>query len=556
MISDKPEDLIKLNDTLRSEASGMQKLWVDCGRMCLTRRISSIISATSRSTTTDTVTPDTKLLNSVAVDAGANLASGLMSWVMPYEGRWFSWKPAPMQKGNEAVEEWLSACTEIALAELAASNFYDRAHEAMLDRGTFGIASLLVQEGRRNSLLFKTWDVGSYVIAEDEEMYVTVIPREFELTALQARDMFDVLPPKVAQALAANRPTEKSRYLHVIYPREDSQRQGTGPKAMPIASSYIHIDSKMVLKESGFEEMPAVVTRHLRWSEASAYGASPAMIALAEIRGVNYMELLMATLAEVQVSPRLILPQNFEGVPDLRAGGITFGGLDRNSFPQEWMTGGRVDFGLAFIERKEKAIKQAFHSNMFSLFTDRPGDMNIPHVDALQAEQLGRISPAFTSLTTGFINPVLERVFMILFRAGKLPPPPREAYVANSLGQPTLLFPRTVQTNRMSQEMERAKQGRFGSILQLAAAMTQAGQAAMDNLDGDRAIREITTDAGLRDLLVPLEERDRQRQQRAMAQQAAQQQQMLMEAARNPEMVRQVAGAIGAGEQPASQQAA
>ena len=66
---------------------------------------------------------------------------------------------------------------------------------------------------------------------------------------------------------------------------------------MPIASIILHKDSKLVVSNSGFEELPAIVTRHLRWSEASAYGASPAMKALAEIRGVNYLELLMSTLA-------------------------------------------------------------------------------------------------------------------------------------------------------------------------------------------------------------------------------------------------------------------
>ncbi|MFK5284110.1 hypothetical protein ACI3PL_31475, partial [Lacticaseibacillus paracasei] len=63
------------------------------------------------------------------------------------------------------------------------------------------------------------------------------------------------------------------------------------------------------------------------------------MRALAEIRGVNYLEMLMATLAEVSVNPRMIMPQGFQGVPDLRAGGITFGGMTRDTFPQEWMTG-------------------------------------------------------------------------------------------------------------------------------------------------------------------------------------------------------------------------
>ena len=96
------------------------------------------------------------------------------------------------------------------------------------------------------------------------------------------------------------------------------------------------------------------------------------------------------------------------------------------------------------------------------------------------------------NLTTGFINPILERVFMILYRAGKLPPPPREAFVANAVGQPLLLFPRVVQTNRMSQEIQAAKRSRFMEMFQVAASMAQAGRPEVfDNIDGDKATRDI-----------------------------------------------------------------
>ncbi|MDB6117911.1 MAG: bacteriophage head to tail connecting protein [Verrucomicrobiaceae bacterium] len=552
MIKSDPSSLIQLNERLRSEASGMQRLWTETARYCLTRKVSSIVTATGSSTTNDSnlTTSQLALLNTVAVDANMTLAAGLMSWIMPFGGRWFSWKPAPEQKDNERVADWLSACSEIALNELEFSNYYDRAHEVMLDRGTAGTASLYRVTGGPTTLHFETWDVGSYVIGEDCYGVVDKIFREFERTADQAESEFDILPPTVQSNLKSNKPNEKDRYIHAIFKRSDKDRAGkTGPLGMPIASVYIHKASKMVVRESGFERLPCNITRHLRWSSASAYGCSPAMVALAEIKGVQYLELLMSTLAEVQVNPRMILPQNFQGNPDLSAGGITMGGLTRDSYPQEWMTGGRIDYGEAFITRKEQAIKRAFYSNMFSLFSDRPGDMNIPHVDALQAEQLGKISPAFTSLTTSFTNPVLEDCFMTLYNAGRFPPPPREAFVNDALGRPMLLFPRVAQTNRMSKEIERAKAGSFAGILQTAAAMQQAGMPVLDNLDGDQSYRGMMTDAGLRDWLKTPEERDRLRQQRQMEQQAAQQREMLMQAAKSSEIVKQVAGAVGGGEQ-------
>ncbi len=541
-----PSALIQLNERLRTDASGMMNLWSECGRMCLTRKISSLITATSRSTTTDNYAPDTRLLNSVAVEANEVLAAGCMAWIMPSETPWFVWKPAPQQAGNDALEQWLQSCTEIALATLFGSNFYSRAHEALQDRSTFGTASLWCEAGKTAPLNFRTWDVGTYVIQENEEGNVDVVFREREFTASQASERFSNLPPVIQNDLAANRLNSKHRFLHCLFPRE-AKHGGVGPKAMPIASLYIHIASKQMVEESGFEELPAFVTRYLKWSEASAYGVSPAMRALAEIRGVNYLEMLLATLAEVTVNPRIIMPQGVQGVPDLRAGGITYGGLSREQSPYEWAAAGRFDIGVTLIERKEKAINEAFHRSLFEMFNQRNGQLNIPHVQALEAEKLARFSPAFTALTTDLINPILERVFMVLYRSGRFPKAPREAFVQNAAGQPMMLFPRSVQTNRMALAMQKAKQQGLSDLIGLFTPLIQTGSKALDNLDDDRAFRDIARGSGIpSDYLKDEDTVTQLRQARAQAEQAQQQQQAMMEAAKNPEIVKQVAGAAQA----------
>ncbi|CAB4186543.1 Head-to-tail connector protein, podovirus-type, partial [uncultured Caudovirales phage] len=482
--------LIKMNGELRNQASSMLSLWKECGEMCLTRKVSSLMNSSSKSPTLDYIQPETRLLNSVAVEANEVLASGCMAWIMPSEGRWFVWKPAPEQDGNDALEQWLTACTEIALTTLFSSNFYTKTHEVLQDRSTFGTAALWSEMGKRNPVNFRAWDVGTFVIAEDSEGYVDTTFRQIERTARQAQMEFDVLPTTVQNQIAKNEVEARTTYLHAVFPREVSQQDPTkGAKGMPFASIYIHEESKTIVKSSGFEELPAFITRYLKWSESSAYGVSPAMRAMAEIRGVNYLEMLMSTLAEVTVNPRMILPQGFQGAPDLRAGGITFGGATRDTFPSEWMTGGRFDIGLTLIERKEKAVNEAFHRTLFELFNQRQGELNIPHVRALEAEKLARFSPAFTALTSEFINPVIERLFMQLYRANKFPPAPREAYVPDALGRPTLLFPRTIQTNRMSLAMQQAKKQGFAEIFSLFAPLAQSGQPVFDHLNVDRAMR-------------------------------------------------------------------
>lgn len=534
-----PSALIQLHDSLRNDASPMMSLWDECGRMCLTRKISSLNTARNKGTTTENNPTETRLLNSVAVEANEILASGCMSWIMPSEGRWFVWKPSPQQEGNDAVEEWLQHCTEVAQTILFSSNFYSRAHEVLQDRSTYGTASLWAEAGTRGPLNFRAWDVGTFVVSENAEGYCDMIFRSIERTARQAKAEFDTLPAVVQVHLSSGKIETKTRYLQCIFPREiTAQSAEKGARGMPFASIYIHEESKSIVKESGFEELPAFVTRYLKWSEASAYGVSPAMRALAEIRGVNYLELLMATLAEVTVNPRIILPQGYQGVPDLRAGGITMGGTTQDTFPKEWGTGGRFDIGLNLLERKEKAVNEAFHRSLFEMFNNRTGDLNIPHVRALEAEKLSRFSPAFTALTSEFINPVVERVFMLLFRGGLLPPAPREAYVLDALGRSTILFPRCVQTNRMSLAMQQAKKQGLSELVAMFGPLAAAGMPVFDNIDSDRAWRDLSRGEGLpADYLVNEDTVKQLRDARAQAAQAAQQKEIAMEALKSKPLV-------------------
>lgn len=530
-----PEALIRLNGTLRTDASGMMSLWQECGSMCLTRKVQAVQQSSSgTSSVMNTFSPDMKLLNTVAIEANATLAAGCLAWITPAESPWFRFKPAAQLEGNDAAETYLAHVTDITLLWLSASNFYQRVHEMYLDRSTFGTAALWVEEGKRSPLNFRTFDVGSFVIGEDEEQQVNKMFREFEFSAEQAAERFPGLPASVQAKLSdPTKRTERERYLHCIFERPEKERQETegGPLAMPWASVWIHIQSKEKVLESGYEELPLMAARYLKWSENSAYGASPAMMALAEIRGVQWYELLLSTLAETQVNPRVILPQGIQGVPDLRAGGITMGGLTADTHPREWATSGRLDFGLTILERKEKMIESLFHKPLFDQFSQLEREITAHEVRAREAEKLARFSPAFTALTTEMINPLLQRVFMLLFRQGKFPPPPREAILFDALGYPMFPYPRIVQTSRMALALQAVRKSAYANVLEMASVLQPLGVPVLDNFDHDAAIRDIARNDGMPDsYTVDTEARDALRKAREEAQRAAEQQAMLAEA--------------------------
>ncbi len=548
-----PTGLIALHERQRTEAAGMVHLWNECGNYCLTRKVQALRSGTSQTMTDTGFSPDQRLLNTVAVEANRTLAAGCVSWITPADTPWFQWKPAPQLEGNDAAETWLARCSEIAQQYLANSNFYNRIHEAFLDRGTFGTACMWCEEGRSGPLMFRTFDVGTFTISENDEGLVHMVFRELEYSAMQAKEAFPTLPAEIERDLAAGKPDTKHRFLHAVYERPaDKVNPDGGPTEKRFASCYVHLASKTKVRESGYDELPAFATRFLKWSEASAYGASPAMEALAEIRGVNYLELLLSTQAEVTVSPRIILPQGYQGTPDLRAGGITFGGMTRDTYPQEWMTNGKLDWGLNFLERKERMIQEIFHKPLFDQFSQLERQITATEVRAREAEKLARFSPAFTMLTTEIINPMLERVFMILFRAGKFPPPPREALVTGPDGGFMMLFPQVAQTSRMALALQALKRSAFESMLAWALPLEEAGKPVLDNIDTDRAIRDLARGDGLpTSFLRDTEAVEATRQARAQAQQAQMQAEMAMQAMKSKPIVEAGMQAMGSEAVPA-----
>lgn len=544
-----PTRQVALYDQMKIDASGLRQLWAECGRMCLPNR-QQMAATLPIQGTPELQAADVALLNSVAVQANEVLASGCVQWITPSDQAWFTWQPVPGPSDNDETETWLANCSEIATEYLRSSNFYTVIHEMFLSRPVYGTAGLSLVTGKRHPLHFETFDNGTFYATQDEEKYVNRIIREVQHTAEQAEKLFGLaaMPEKVRNQLKQGKVTERSEYIDVTFERDPKQvRDGGRPNQRPWGNQVIHLGDKHMCLDSGFNELPTFISRYQRWSQNSVYGVSPAMRTLAEIRGVNYLEMLMATLAEVTVNPRLILPETAQGVPDLRAGGITIGGIDSSTYPKEWMTGGKFDVGIALIERKEKAINDAFHRSMFEVFNQRNGDLNIPHVRAIEAEKLARFSPSFTLLTSETINPMLERVFMLLYRAGLLPSAPKSAMVTTPSGESIIQFPRVVHTSRMALSMQALKKSNFSDLITLFGNLEQVKPGALDNLNTDRAFRDIARTDGLpSDYLHEEGEVVSMREARQMAAQQAEQMEMMKEAARNPKIAEAAMGAMGA----------
>ena len=470
-----------------------------------------------------------QLSDTTAVEACQKLASAHMSYLTPSNELWFKWS-CPLPDAGDEAESWYNRCSEIANRELAQSNFYTELHECFLDRVGLGTGSLYCGSTRSGGLLFRHIPCGDFVCAENDEGALDTYMREFTFTPHQAAAKFGAkaLGPRGRAMLENTRNPHEGelRFLHVVRPRARRNRQRDNARNMPFESIYYCLDDQCTVQESGYREMPYMVTRFLRWGEG-VYGLSPARLVYPDIRQAQFLNRILDLLGEVAAFPRILELANQSGEVDLRAGGRTLINPESASlgFPREWATQGRYDVGMDRLRQKQEAIRRAFFVPMLELWSEHKQQMTASEVYARENERVMLFSPSFTLFASDF-RPLMERVFALLFRLGRFPQPPTSVLQADRDGEPEIELPQVVYQGRIAMVMRRLQSEGIARTLQRLQAMAGLDNALLDHVDLDRTFRTAARMDGVPEgILRPEVAVKRLRRKREAAAQQLQQQQ-------------------------------
>lgn len=521
--------VLQRHGEMTAARASWEGLWEDIARYVMPRKAG--ITAKS-----DSPNDEATLFDATAVRANMVLANGQLSWMTPMESRWFSVDVPSSMESEDEVKQWFKRCTEVMHGELARSNFYTEIHELYLDRGAFGPAAIIAESGRESALNFTKWDIGTFAISENDEGYVDTITREYEMTARQAALKFGegALTDSMRADLKNPKAGKKYTVIHTIYPRgpgEIEMGKKDGPNK-PYASVYVERGQKHVLLVSGFDEQPFFVTRYLKWKNSEVYGYSPGWSALPEARQLNFLEKQLDALAEVSAFPRILIPAGFDGDIDLRAAGVTyFDPNNGNALPREWATGGRYDIGKDRAEIRRAAINEAFHVDLFKMFAMLDKQMTAREVSERSAEKMIQFSPTFARMTTELFNPLLRRVFALLARAGKFPPPPQQLVMIGAIPEPDISY-----NSRIALAIKQLENSSGFRTFEQQIPLWQMRPDMMDNYDLDEIARDMARNDGLPARWLMDEE--------TVAQQRAQRAQQAAEAAKM-QQAEQAASALG-----------
>ena len=419
-----PEQLNENYEKLKEQRAPWETLWHEIGTYVCPRRQYGL-----GGTITPSTEKESRLFDTTAGRAAETLANGQLAWMSPMETAWFAFEP-PDNVKDEAAKRYLADCSSITRKKLSGSNFYTSIHEFYQDRGVFGTACLFIEPGRKYPLNVQYWPIGSYVIDIDFEGNVDTVYREHEFTlrALVMEFGLSALSEKLQKIwLEGKQPQTKVKIVCSIFPREERDPGKIDAMNMPWACIHWELETRHIIRETGYEEMPVFVSRYLEWGSifGSFYGWSPSFMALPEARQVNFLQKMMDALAEKMAFPPMLAPDELEGEIDPNANGVTYFSSDLvNRLPRPLQENQRYDIGLQRIQERQSAIDKAFHVDLFNMFATLEKQMTAREVAAREQEKLIQFSPTFARLTTELFTPAMQRIFAIGLRKGWYEEPP------------------------------------------------------------------------------------------------------------------------------------
>mgnify|MGYP003640484460 FL=1 len=161
-----------------------------------------------------------------------------------------------------------------------------------------------------------------------------------------------------------------------------------------------------------------------RWGKAAGeiYGRGPGMNTLPDVKMLQEMLKTVIKAAQKIVDPPLQAEDDSViGSVITKPGGLNFRRTGSEPIVP-LMTGANIPIGLDMLQDTRIRIREGFFIDQLQLNTGP--QMTATEVLQRTEEKLRLLGPVLGRLQSEFLSPMIDRVFGILSRTGKLPPPP------------------------------------------------------------------------------------------------------------------------------------
>lgn len=509
------DDLLKLQAELASDRARWESAWKDCVDLAMpfaSWKFDYSGSNTSSALTGTYRQPQAKersreIYDGEAVWASERLAGGVESMVSPRSQKWQSYvidgpfAPDP----TDLEEKWLDKTRDYIFGVRydPRCNFALANQKAIRSAITIGTGVLYSEEnlGRRGINPVKVPFFYRYVPVV--ETYLGIDPyddvdrclRLTDMSARQAVEYFkedaDNLPPKVKEAAQDMSKAEKTfTFMHAVMPREMAGEYRNKREAMPYASFWCEVESKTLIRHSGFFSFPYEV---MWWDQAenSAYGQSPIMSVLGDIKMLQVMSKAAVQASQQFVKPPLATMTGiFNQRLNLNPGAVNPGYLDDSGRlkAQPIITAQNPSFAENLMELKRQGIRRSMYVDLFQTLVQNP-EMTATEAMIRANEKGELLGPAGAKIETAHSR-AAERELDIIQRKGAFdqgsPLEPPSTAIGKDVG---IRAVGPLANLRRMQELQGVE-----SVLQIAGVLAQYDPGVLDKIDGDETLelaREI-----------------------------------------------------------------
>jgi hypothetical protein len=369
-------------------------------------------------------TTTNRLYDGTAPDAVDQLAASLLARLTPPWSRWFGLAPGRDLTAEEQqkVAPELEAMAETLQLNFDRSNFAVEIHQCYLDLVTAGTACLLFEEaplGTDSAFRFTAVPLAEIWLEEGGDGRLDSVFRRTSLTgdAFRARFPEAPLEPDVLRRIAAG---EEAR-IDVIEAVWPDQRREQDYRYVALRDGGAHAeDDDAPLAEGRFARSPFIAFRWLK-APGEAYGRSPVMKALPDIRTANKVVELVLKNASIAVTgiwqaedDGVLNPANIKLIPGtIIPKAVGSAGLTPLEAP------GKFDVSQLILDDLRARIRHA-------LLVDALGQVSGPRMTATEvlersAEMARILGASYGRLQSELLTPLVQRGLAILRRRREIP---------------------------------------------------------------------------------------------------------------------------------------
>lgn len=526
MIETKKQSLERQRRSLKRERSSWDKLYRDLGDYILPGRLRFLQDNVNRGDVRNN-----KSHNNTAFMSARTLKSGMHSGITSPARPWFRLTtPDPALSDYGPVKEWLYQVTQRMQTVFHRSNLYNALPTIFGDCGTFGIAAAAIYEDPKDLMRAYTFPVGQYYVATSARGDVDTLVRELKMTVRQLVQQFgeDNLSRSVKGLIDSNNLEQWIDVVHVIRPNDDHDPESPLAKHKPIESTWYEKagDEGLFLRSSGFDESPIMVPRWEVMGE-DVYGSGPGQVSIGDVKSLQFMEKRKAQAIDKMVNPPMIGDSSLRTrKTSLLPGDVTY--VDSSLGVQGFRPAFEINFDINSvsqeIQKTEQRINSAFFADLFLMLTmsDRR-QITATEVAERHEEKLLMLGPVLERLNDELLNPIIDRTFNIMLRAGAIPPPPQEIQGMDL---------RVEHISIMAQAQKMVATASIDRFTGYVGQLAQFDPTVLDKFNMDQTVDEYSDMMGVPATIVRGDNEVQEiRQQRAQAQQQAQQQEAMQQQA-------------------------